>query len=70
LKVQFTPPPLLKLQPTYFSTIVWFVYDIDKFSFYTSTKDQKSTMKNSVVTLEVESMHFASLKYNNHVMAK
>jgi len=44
-------------------------YDINKFSFYTSTEDKKSTMQNSGVTLKAESMHFASSKNNNPVMA-
>jgi len=29
-------------------------------SFYTKTKDDKSKMQNRGVTLEIESMHFAS----------
>jgi len=49
-----------------FDFITWSGYDINKFNFYTNT--QKSTMQNSGVTLEVESMHFASSKDNNHVM--
>jgi len=52
-----------------FDVITWSAYDINKFSFYTNTEDQKSTMQNSGVTLEVESMHFASSKDNNPVMA-
>jgi len=52
-----------------FDVITWSGYDIDKFSFYTNTEDQKSTMQNSGVTLETESMHFASSKDNNPVMA-
>jgi len=52
-----------------FDVITWSAYDISKFSFYTNTEDQKSTMQNNSVTLEAESMHFASSKDNNSVMA-
>jgi len=52
-----------------FDVITWSGYDINKFSFYINTEDQKSTMQNSGVTLEIESMHFASSKDNNLVMA-
>ena len=38
-------------------------------SFYSKEEDDKSTMQNSSVTLEAESMHFASAKDNNPVMA-
>jgi len=37
--------------------------------FYTNTKDKKSTMQNSGVTLELELMQFASSIDNNLVMA-
>jgi len=49
----------------HFDVITWSEYDINKFSFYTNTEDKKNTMQNSGVTLEVESMHFTSLKDNN-----
>jgi len=52
-----------------FDVITWSGYDINKFSFYTNTEDKKSTMQNSGVTLEEESMHFSSSKDNNIVMA-
>jgi len=52
-----------------FDVITWSGYDINKLSFYTITEDQKSIVQNSGVTLEAESMHFASSKDNNHVMA-
>jgi len=38
-------------------------------SFYTKIEDDKSIMQNYSMTLETESMHFASLKDNNLVMA-
>jgi len=52
-----------------FEVITWSGYDINKFFFYTNTEDHKSTIQNSGVTLEAESMHFASSKDNNLVMA-
>jgi len=52
-----------------FDVITWSGYDINKFSFYTIIEDQKSTMHNSGVILETKSMHFASSKDNNLVMA-
>jgi len=51
-----------------FDVITWSEYDINKFSFYTITEDKKSTMQNSGVTLEAESMYFASSNDNNPVM--
>jgi len=35
-----------------FDVITWSGYDINKFSFYTITEDQKSIVQNSGVTLE------------------
>ena len=52
-----------------FDVITWSWYDINKLSFYTITEDQKSIVQNSGVTLEPESIHFASSKDNNLVMA-
>jgi len=52
-----------------FDVITWSAYDINKFSFYTNTEDHKSTMENNGVTLVAESMHFASSKDYNPVMA-
>jgi len=52
-----------------FDVITWSRYDINNFSFYTITEDHKSIMQNSGVTLEAESMHFASSKDNNPVIA-
>jgi len=51
-----------------FDIITWSGYDIN-FSFYINTEDQKIEMQNSGVTLEIESIHFASSKDNNPVMA-
>jgi len=52
-----------------FDVITWSGYDINKFSFYTTIEDKKNTMQNSGVTLEAESLQFASSKDNNPVMA-
>jgi len=38
-------------------------------SFYTKTEDEKITMQNNSVTLEAESMQFASSKDNNLIVA-
>jgi len=52
-----------------FDVITWTGYEINMMSFYTMTEDEKSTMQNSGVTFKAESMHFASLKDNNPLMA-
>jgi len=38
-------------------------------SFYTKTKDEKNTLQNSGATFEAESVHFASSKDNNSIVA-
>jgi len=43
----------------------WQGYDINKYSFYTKSQDEKSTMQNSGVTLRAESQHFASVHDDN-----
>ena len=45
-----------------FNIATWTTYDINKFSFYTKLKDDRCTMKNSRVIVEVESMYFSSSK--------
>ena len=47
------------------NVITWQGYDINKYSFYTKTQDEKSTMQNSRVTLRVESQHFTSVHDDN-----
>ncbi|KAK2382219.1 hypothetical protein QL285_069767 [Trifolium repens] len=47
----------------------WSAYDINKTSFYTKSKDVRSTMQNSGVMIVAESMHFSSSKDKNPVMA-
>jgi hypothetical protein len=49
--------------------ITWSGYDINKTSFYTKSKDDRSTMQNSGVMIVAESMHFSSSKDKNPVMA-
>ena len=52
-----------------FNVITWSAYDITRYSFYTKSKDGRSTMKNSGVMVKVESMYFSSAKNNNLVLA-
>jgi len=52
-----------------FDVKTWTGYDINMLSFYTKIGDVKSTIRNSGFTLEAESMHFASSKDNNPMMA-
>ncbi|KAK2357161.1 hypothetical protein QL285_094460 [Trifolium repens] len=49
--------------------MTWSAYDINKTSFYTKSKDPRSTMQNSGVMIVAESMHFSSSKDKNPVMA-
>ena len=48
-----------------FHVITWSDYDINRYSFYTKDQDDKSSMQNSGVMVEVESMHFSSSKDKN-----
>jgi len=43
------------------NVVTWQGYDINKYSFYTKSQDDKSTMQNSSVSLRVESQHFATV---------
>ncbi|GAU44823.1 hypothetical protein TSUD_400420 [Trifolium subterraneum] len=47
----------------------WRAFDINRTSFYTKSKDDRSTMQNSGVMIVAESMHFSSSKDKNPVMA-
>lgn len=51
-----------------FIVITWGAYDITKYSFYTKSKDDCSTVKNSGVMVEDKSMYFSSSKNKNHVI--
>ncbi|KAL3637653.1 hypothetical protein CASFOL_018524 [Castilleja foliolosa] len=52
-----------------FDVLFWQGYDINGYSFYTKDRDDKSTMQNSGVTLESESMYFSSSKDKNLLRA-
>ena len=43
-------------------------YEVNGCLFYTKSWDDKSTMKNSGVTLEAEFMQFSISKHQNHVV--
>jgi len=47
------------------SVITWQGYNINKYSFYTKSQDEKSAMKNSRVSLRAESQHFATVHDDN-----
>lgn len=52
-----------------FNVITWTAYDISKFSFYTKAKYNRSTMQNSRVMVDGESMYFTSSKDKNAKLA-
>ncbi|KAL3628010.1 hypothetical protein CASFOL_028112 [Castilleja foliolosa] len=52
-----------------FDVLFWQGYDINGYSFYTKDRDDKSTVQNSGVTVESESMHFSSSKDKNPLRA-
>ena len=43
----------------------WQGYNINKYSLYTKSQDDKSTMQNNRVSLRVESQHFATVNDDN-----
>ena len=45
----------------------WKGYDINNYSFYTKSQDDKSGVQNSAVTLEANSKHFSSASDNNPI---
>ncbi|XP_006596816.1 uncharacterized protein [Glycine max] len=47
----------------------WKGYDINNYSFYTKSADDKSTMQNSGVTVDADSNHFCSASDNNPIRA-
>jgi len=47
----------------------WKGYDINNYSFYTKSQDDKSSMKNSGVTIDANSDHFCSASDNNPIRA-
>ncbi|KAL3650054.1 hypothetical protein CASFOL_006457 [Castilleja foliolosa] len=52
-----------------FDVLFWQGYDINGYSFYTKDRDDKSTVQNSGVIIESESMHFSSSKDKNPLRA-
>nr|XP_004492006.1 uncharacterized protein LOC101504571 [Cicer arietinum] len=53
----------------HFDVITWTGYNINNFTFYTKSQDDRSTMQNSGVMVVAESMHFSSSKDKNPVTA-
>jgi len=47
------------------SVPTWKGYDINNYSFYTKSQDDKSTMQNNGVSVDVDSDHFCSAIDNN-----
>ena len=47
----------------------WKGYDINNYSFYTKSQDDKSSMQNNGVSVEADSKHFCSASDNNLVRA-
>ena len=47
------------------NVITWHGYDINKFSFYPKSQDNKSTLQNIGVSLSAESQHFATVRGDN-----
>ena len=43
----------------------WKGYDINHYSFYTKSQDEKSSVQNSGVSVDSHSDHFCSASYNN-----
>ena len=52
-----------------FEVVTWSGYDINGYSFYTKSQDDKSTVQNSGVMVVAEAMYFSSSKDKNPVMA-
>ena len=47
------------------NVITWQEYDINKYSFHTKSRNDKSTMQNNGVSLRAESQHFAIVHDDN-----
>lgn len=43
-----------------FNVVTWTAYDISNFPFYIKSKDERSTIQNSEIMFEAESMFFSS----------
>ena len=57
---------LLALGPN-LNVPTWQGYDINGYAFYTKSKDARSTMQNSGVSVEGEATHFSSVSDNNPI---
>ena len=55
---------LLTVRPN-LNVPTWKGYDINNYSFYTKSQDDKSTMQNNGVSVDVDSDHFCSAIDNN-----
>lgn len=51
-----------------FNVIIYTAYNISKFSFYTKSKNDHSTMQNSGFMVGAESMNFYNSKDKNHAI--
>ena len=47
----------------------WHRYDIKKYSFYTKSQDDKSTVQNNGISLKTESQYFATVNDDNPHLA-
>ena len=59
---------LLAVGPN-FNVPTWKGYDINHYSFYTKSQDDKSSVQNSGVSVDGESHHFCSASDNNPIEA-
>ena len=53
----------------YLNVPTWKGYDINNYSFYTKSQDDKSSVQNSGVSVDADSDHFCSTSYNNPIQA-
>ena len=59
---------LLAIGPN-LNVLTWKGYDINNYSFYTKSQDDKSTVQNSGVTIDAHSNHFSSALDNHPIQA-
>ena len=59
---------LLAIGPN-LNVLTWKGYDINNYSFYTKSQDDKSTVQNSGVTVDAHSDHFSSALDKNSIRA-
>jgi len=51
------------------NVLIWKGYDINNYSFFSKSQDDKSSMQNSGVSLEADSEHFYNASDNNPIQA-